>query len=61
MPRGLKDRPEIIPDGSRNLALIGQFVELEGDVVFTVETSIRNGYDRRIQNAGTRQAYYTII
>jgi oleate hydratase len=41
MPRGLKDRPEIIPDGSRNLALIGQFVELEGDVVFTVETSIR--------------------
>jgi oleate hydratase len=41
MPRGLKDRPEIIPDGSTNLAFIGQFVELEGDVVFTVETSIR--------------------
>jgi oleate hydratase len=41
MPRGLKDRPEIIPDGSKNLALIGQFVELEGDVVFTVETSVR--------------------
>ncbi|MGN1398964.1 MAG: oleate hydratase [Erysipelotrichaceae bacterium] len=41
MPRGLRDRPQIIPDGSKNLAFIGQFVELEGDVVFTVETSVR--------------------
>lgn len=41
MPRGLEDRPTIIPDGSQNLAFIGQFVELPGDVVFTVETSVR--------------------
>ena len=41
MPRGKKDRPEIIPKGSKNLAFIGQFVELPGDVVFTVETSVR--------------------
>ena len=41
MPRGLTDRPQIIPEGCTNLALIGQFVELEGDVVFTVETSVR--------------------
>lgn len=41
MPRGLKDRPQIIPEGSKNLAFIGQFVELPGDVVFTVETSVR--------------------
>ena len=41
MPRGLADRPHIIPEGSTNLAFIGQFVELEGDVVFTVETSVR--------------------
>ena len=41
MPRGLHDRPQIIPEGSTNLAFIGQFVELEGDVVFTVETSVR--------------------
>ena len=39
MPRKLKDRPEVIPAGNKNLAFIGQFVELEGDVVFTVETS----------------------
>lgn len=41
MPRAIKDRPTIIPDGCTNLALIGQFVELPGDVVFTVETSVR--------------------
>ena len=41
MPRGLNDRPTIIPEGSQNLAFIGQFVELPGDVVFTVETSVR--------------------
>ena len=41
MPCKLKDRPEVIPAGNRNLAFIGQFVELEGDVVFTVETSVR--------------------
>lgn len=41
MPRSLHDRPQIIPAGCTNLALIGQFVELEGDVVFTVETSVR--------------------
>lgn len=41
MPRDGKDRPLIIPEGSKNLAFIGQFVELPGDVVFTVETSVR--------------------
>lgn len=41
MPRKLKDRPEVIPNGNKNLAFIGQFVELEGDVVFTVETAVR--------------------
>lgn len=41
MPRRIDDRPEIIPQSSVNLAFIGQFVELEGDVVFTVETSVR--------------------
>lgn len=41
MPRAKEDRPTIIPNGSKNLAFIGQFVELPGDVVFTVETSVR--------------------
>ena len=41
MPRKISDRPKVIPDGCTNLALIGQYVELPGDVVFTVETSVR--------------------
>jgi len=41
MPRTMTDRPEVIPEGCTNLACIGQFVEIPGDVVFTVETSVR--------------------
>ena len=41
MPRKVSDRPEVIPEGCVNLALMGQFVELPLDVVFTVETSVR--------------------
>jgi oleate hydratase len=41
MPRARGDRPDVIPPGSKNLAFIGQFVEIPGDVVFTVETSVR--------------------
>ena len=44
MPRNSQgDRPHVIPEGSKNYAFVGQYVELEGDVVFTVETSVRTG------------------
>lgn len=44
MPRNsVGDRPKVIPEGSKNYAFVGQYVELEGDVVFTVETSVRTG------------------
>ncbi len=39
--RANSDRPQIVPEGSKNLAFIGQFCELPEDVVFTVEYSIR--------------------
>lgn len=35
------DRPQVIPEGSVNLAFIGQFCELPEDTVFTVEYSVR--------------------
>lgn len=41
MPRANGDRPHVLPLGYFNLAFIGQFVELPGDAVFTVETSVR--------------------
>lgn len=35
------DRPPVLPKGAENFAFLGQFVELEDDVVFTVEYSVR--------------------
>jgi oleate hydratase len=40
--RAKGDRPQVVPKGSRNFGLIGQFCELPDDVVFTVEYSIRS-------------------
>jgi len=41
MPRVRGDRPPPLPAGSKNLAFLSQFVEIEDDVVFTVEYSVR--------------------
>jgi oleate hydratase len=41
MPRVRGDRPLPVPEGSKNLAFISQFVEIPDDVVFTVEYSVR--------------------
>jgi oleate hydratase len=35
------DRPLVIPERSTNIALLGQFVEIPDDVVFTVEYLVR--------------------
>jgi len=41
MPRLRSDRPPPVPASSKNFAFISQFVEIPGDVVFTVEYSVR--------------------
>ena len=41
MPRMRDDRPPPVPRDSKNFAFISQFVEIPGDVVFTVEYSVR--------------------
>ena len=41
MPRLCSDRPLPVPRGSKNFALVSQFVEIPDDVVFTVEYSVR--------------------
>lgn len=40
-PRAMSDRPKVVPEGSTNLALISQFVEIPDDMVFTEEYSVR--------------------
>ncbi len=41
-PRKISDRPQVVPKGSTNLALLGQFVEIPDDCVFLVDYSTRS-------------------
>ena len=41
-PRKISDRPRVVPKGSTNLALLGQFVEIPNDCVFLVDYSTRS-------------------
>jgi oleate hydratase len=59
MPRREGDRPPVVPEGSTNVAFIGQFCEIPDDVVFTVEYSVRSaqiavysllGLDKRVSS-----------
>lgn len=40
-PRAMVDRPQVVPAGSTNFAMISQFVEIPKDMVFTQEYSVR--------------------
>lgn len=42
LTRGKGDRPQVVPNGSTNLAFIGQYAEVPNDTVFTVEYSVRS-------------------
>jgi len=42
LPRVKGDRPDVVPEGSKNLAFLGQFTEIPDDCVFTVEYSVRS-------------------
>ena len=52
MPRTAADRPRVVPEGCTNVAFIGQHVEVPGDVVFTIETSIRTPLEAACQLCG---------
>ena len=45
MPRAEGDRPKVVPEGSVNLAFVGQFADTPRDTVFTTEYSIRTGME----------------
>jgi oleate hydratase len=51
LPRSKGDRPQVIPEGSKNLAFVGQYCEMPDDVVFTVEYSVRSA----------QKAVYTLL
>ncbi|NHN89413.1 oleate hydratase [Acetobacter conturbans] len=45
MTRSAGDRPKVVPDGSVNLAFLGQFAETPRDTVFTTEYSVRTAME----------------
>lgn len=45
MPRKTGDRPLVVPEGSQNLAFIGNFAETKKDTVFTTEYSVRTAME----------------
>ncbi|MFT4143669.1 MAG: oleate hydratase [Mobilitalea sp.] len=45
MPRKPGDRPQVVPEGSKNFAFLGQFAETVRDTIFTTEYSIRTGME----------------
>jgi oleate hydratase len=45
MPRTRADRPPPVPEGSTNLGLIGQYVEVPREVAFTIEYSARTAWE----------------
>jgi oleate hydratase len=50
------DRPLVLPEGARNFAFLGQYVELENDVVFTVEYSVRSAMVATYRLLGVNRA-----
>jgi oleate hydratase len=45
LPRSHSDRPPVVPEGSTNLGLIGQYVEVPQDIAFTFEYSTRTAWE----------------
>lgn len=54
-PYGKDDRPQIMPAGVTNLALMGQFVDMVNDCSFTVESSVRTARIAVAQSLGLAQ------
>ena len=45
LPRSRRNRPSPVPEGSTNLGLIGQYVEVPREIAFTIECSARTAWE----------------
>ncbi len=45
LPRVPGDRPDVVPEGARNFAFIGQFAETDRDAAMSVEYAVRTGME----------------
>lgn len=55
MPRHAGDRPQVVPEGARNFAFLGQFAETGRDCIFTTEYSVRTGMEAVYQLMGVER------
>jgi oleate hydratase len=39
------DMPPPVPEGSTNLGLIGQYIDMPGEIAFTIECSVRSAWE----------------
>ena len=51
------DRPLVVPNGSKNLAFIGNFADTERDTVFTTEYSVRTAMEAVYQLLEVERGY----
>lgn len=55
MPRAAGDRPDVVPEGAKNFAFIGQFADsAQCDCIFTTEYSVRTPNGGRLHAYGHR-------
>jgi oleate hydratase len=45
LPWSRGDMPPPVPEGSTNLGLIGQYVDMPGEIAFTIECSVRSAWE----------------
>ena len=45
LTRRRRDRPPPVPEGSTNLGLIGEYVEMPREIAFTIECSVRSAWE----------------
>jgi len=45
LPRRRRDRPPPVPEGSTNLGLIGEYVEMPREIAFTIECAVRSAWE----------------
>lgn len=55
MPRKAGDRPAVVPEGSVNVAFLGQFAETTRDCIFTTEYSVRTAMEATYQLLGVER------
>lgn len=56
LPRYPKNRPEVIPPNTTNIALVGQFAEIPHDTTFNMEYSVRGAQTAVYQLMGLRKS-----